>query len=111
MWVGHADWRIVSIVDSFWVDAEYDTVLVRLPGTMRAIGMGREIHALHCCAQELVGVSDDTTEPTEKVCTHHRGEQLTDYLADDGHDRGSHLPTAGHCKHVSGIARYRQLCR
>ena len=67
MWVGDADWRMVSIVDSFWVEAERDTVLLRLPGTVRGVGMGREIHALECASRPRPPIVDDPSNPTEDV--------------------------------------------
>lgn len=67
MWVGDADWRLVSIVDSFWVEAERDTVLLRLPGTVRGVGMGREIHALECASRQRKPIVDDPSTPTDDV--------------------------------------------
>ncbi len=69
MWLpADEEWSVVSIDDSFWLPVEYDTILLRLPGSVHALGMGREIHALECVHKRPEQFGEAPFLTNENVC-------------------------------------------
>ncbi|RPD67801.1 hypothetical protein L226DRAFT_576935 [Lentinus tigrinus ALCF2SS1-7] len=52
---GDGEWSVVSIGNSFHLDAKYDTILVRIPGITLMPGFGREMNSLEAARDSNVG--------------------------------------------------------
>ncbi|TFK85200.1 hypothetical protein K466DRAFT_601377 [Polyporus arcularius HHB13444] len=68
MWLAEdAEWQMISVAESFWLEAEYNTVLLRIPGTIHALGLGREIHALECVDERPESFGEDPLLATDEM--------------------------------------------
>ncbi len=87
LWLAEdAEWSVVSIEDSFWLSADYDTVLLRVPGTMHPLGLGREMHALDCKHDRPENFGDVPFKPTENVRSSTWRRPHADRIPDGGRD-------------------------
>ena len=85
IWLAHlADWEVVSTVNSFQLDAHFDTLLVKLPGVTVMPGFGRELHLLDTPKIHLDDLELDSTVVTEKVRVHSRAKVEPDKSSDYG---------------------------
>ena len=86
LWVWEmADWEVVSTLNSFHVDAKYDSVLVKLPGVTCTPGFGRELWTTEAGDEQPEGFGEQALLVTEEVRVRlwliHRTHRLPDHVA------------------------------
>ncbi len=107
LWLAEdAEWSVVSIEDSFWLSADYDTVLIRVPGTLHPLGLGREMHALDCKHDRPENFGDVPFKTTENVRTSNPRGAHADRISDGPGDRGCYRTSIRHRDHLSCVSCY-----
>ena len=77
------DWEVVSTLNSFQLEAHFDTLLVKLPGVTVMPGFGRELHQLespNICSEDMELESIAVTEEVRVLTGMERSaDHATDY--------------------------------